>query len=406
MKQHILLMAGVFAASLSLPMTGSAADKAAVTPAALVPPVAILAPTAPVPGVTATEIRIGSSLPLSGTARGTGEAMKIGVLAVLDPINAAGGINGRKINVTFVDDGYDPARAKANTEKFLKDGTFALAFYFGTATSSASRALFSEQKVPFFGALSGSGVLRSSPNDKNSDPLIFNVRASYQQEVDKILESAINSGYTKIAVVQQDDGYGDAVRIGVEKYLAGIDKKPMFVSKIARNSEDATAAVKQVLELRPEVVVMGLLALPAAAMIRPFKDVHGSKRPLFYGVSPIGTAEFEKSLGASGAGVLISQIVPNPRVNGIPIVKEYQDAMKAKGLDPEYTSFEYYIAAKIFAKGLKDAGRDLTREKFIGALNAMDTVDIGGFIVDYSRNHRGSSFVDIVMLNGKGKYIN
>ena len=100
----------------------------------------------------------------------------------------------------------------------------------------------------------------------------------------------------------------------------------------------------------------------------------------------------------------ISQVVPFPFSSSTPVVRDYLLALKAAGsAQPSFTSLEGYIAARVFVEGLKRAGKDLTRDKFIGALESMSNTEIGGFNVNFSpKSHNGSSFVDLTMI-GRNK---
>jgi ABC-type branched-subunit amino acid transport system substrate-binding protein len=99
--------------------------------------------------------------------------------------------------------------------------------------------------------------------------------------------------------------------------------------------------------------------------------------------------------------------VPFPWSPSVTIVKEYQDVMtKAGNTDFNFSSLEGYIVGKVMVEGLRRAGRDLTREKLVTALEGMNNVDIGDFIVSFSpTNHSGSRFVDLTMIGRGGKFL-
>ena len=130
------------------------------------------------PGVTADTIFIGQSAALSGPAEQLGKEMKTGAEAYFDLVNKAGGINGRKIKLVSLDDGYEPEKAAANTRKLINENkVLALFGYVGTPTSNAALPIFTEAKIPFIGAFTGAQSLRDPFNR-----YIFNVRASYFDE--------------------------------------------------------------------------------------------------------------------------------------------------------------------------------------------------------------------------------
>src|SRR5580765_6294769 len=131
------------------------------------------------PGRTQTDRRVvlGQSVPLSGPAAELGKQFQAGAKLLFDRLNAKGGVNGRMIELRTVDDGYEPDRCKANTEKFVKDGVFALFGYVGTPTSLAALPIASQAGLPFIAPFTGAQALREPFNRQ-----AFHVRASYFDE--------------------------------------------------------------------------------------------------------------------------------------------------------------------------------------------------------------------------------
>ena len=163
-------------------------------------------------GVTDTEITFGMSAPFSGPAKELGRAMKIGIDIAFSAVNDQGGVNGRKLKLIALDDGYEPARTVPNTKKLIEqDKVFALVGYVGTPTSVPAIPVFTEAKVPFVGPFTGAESLRTPFNR-----YIFHVRASYYDETDKIVEQVVSIGGKNIAVFYQNDAYGQAGLKGVE----------------------------------------------------------------------------------------------------------------------------------------------------------------------------------------------
>ena len=151
-------------------------------------------------GVTANTILIGQSAAQSGPAQELGKEMKSGAEAYFDAINKAGGVNGRKIKLVSLDDGYEPDKAAANTKKLInEEKVLALFGYVGTPTSNAALPIFTEAKVPFVGAFTGAQSLREPFNR-----YIFNVRASYFDETEEIVGHLARQGIKKIAVFYLD----------------------------------------------------------------------------------------------------------------------------------------------------------------------------------------------------------
>ncbi|MBI4988051.1 MAG: ABC transporter substrate-binding protein [Rhodocyclales bacterium] len=352
-------------------------------------------------GVTDNAILIGQSAAFSGPAQELGLEMRQGAKLVFDSVNAQGGIHGRKIQLVAHDDGYEPERAAANTRKLIdEDRVFALFGYVGTPTSQASLPIFTEAKVPFIGAFTGAQLLRE-PFNRN----IFNVRASYFDETEKIIEQLVSLGAKTIAVFYQNDAYGKAGLAGVERALAKRDMKIAATATVERNTVDVAAAVRTINPTRPDAVVMISAYKSVAAFVKEMKKAGSTTQ--FHNVSFVGSRPLAKELGADGPGVAVSQVVPFPWGASVPVTRDYQRMMNASGAkEYSFTSLEGFIAARILVEGMKRAGKDLTREKLISALEGMNNADLGGFQVAFSpKNHNASSYVDLTMIGKNGQFL-
>jgi branched-chain amino acid transport system substrate-binding protein len=357
--------------------------------------------TAQVPGVTPTTVLLGESAAFSGAAAQLGIQMNAGAMAYFDYINKQGGVNGRTIQLKTRDDRYEGNLAAENTRKLIEeDKVFALFAYVGTPTSAAALPIFTEAKVPFVGPFTGAELLRNPVNR-----YVFNVRASYYDETEKIVEQLVSTGIKKIAVFYQNDSYGKAGLTGVQRAMKKRNMAIAATGTVERNTTNVAAAVKEINAVQPDAVVMISAYTSIAEFVREMKKAGSAAQ--FHNVSFVGSKALSNALGAEGYGVVISQVVPFPWDPGVPVVREYQRILKAAGkADYDFGSLEGFIAAKVMVEGLRRAGRDLTRERLITALESMDNVDLGGFVVDFSRNsHAGSDYVELTMIGHKGKFI-
>lgn len=126
----------------------------------------------------------------------------------------------------------------------------------------------------------------------------------------------------------------------------------------------------------------------------------------FFNVSFVGSKALAEALGNDGRGVIISQVVPFPWSPIVPVVKEFLDLAKAGNVEVNFSSVESFIGAKVLVEGLRGAGKDLTRGKFISAMESMSNLDNGGFQIRFSpENHNGSQYVDLSMIGREGKFI-
>jgi branched-chain amino acid transport system substrate-binding protein len=346
-------------------------------------------------------IVLGQSVALTGPAQQLGLDMQAGAKIYFDSVNAKGGVNGRRIVLKTLDDGYEPERAAANTKKLINDEkVFALFGYVGTPTAAASMPIFTEARVPFVGPFTGAELLRAPPNRN-----IFHVRASYWDETEAIVQHLTAMSITRIAVFYQNDAYGKAGLTGVERALKKRNMEIAALGTVERNTVDVSKAVAEIAKADPQAIVMISAYKSVAAFIRDMKKA--GKTPSFWNVSFVGSKALAGELKEEGRGVQISQVVPFPWDASIPVVKEYQKLLAdAKAGEPGFGSLEGFIAAKVMVEGLRRAGKNLTRESFTKAMESMDPYDVGGFKVAYGvDNHNGSKYVDLTIISKDGKFV-
>jgi len=351
-------------------------------------------------GVTDTQVVLGQSVALTGPAQQLGLDMQLGANLYFNQVNARGGVNGRKIVLKTLDDGYEPPNAVANTKKFInEDKVFALFGYVGTPTSNAVLPIFTEARVPFVGPFTGAESLRAPHNR-----YIFHVRASYFDETEAIVQHLTAMSINKIAVFYQNDGYGQAGLEGVVRALKRRNLETTTRATVERNTVDVKKAVDAMVKSDPQAIVMISAYKSCAAFIKEMKKA--GKNPTFWNVSFVGSKALAKELDREGRGVQISQVVPFPWDSTAPVVKEYRRAMEEGKHEIGFGTLEGWIAAKVMTEGLKRAGRKLDRESFIRAMETINDLDVGGFKVGYGpTNHAGSKFVDLTIISKDQRFV-
>ena len=352
-------------------------------------------------GVTHNSILLGQSVALTGPAAELGIQMRNGVKAYLDFVNEKGGVHGRRVELITLDDGYEASRSPVTTKRLIEEHkVFALIGYVGTPTMASAMPVFTQAKVPLVGPFTGAEILRAPFNR-----YIFHVRASYYDETEKIVEQIVSTGGRNIAVFYQNDSYGLAGLAGTEIAMKKRNMKISATGTVERNTTDVAAAVKAINAAQPDAVVMISAYTSCAAFIREMKKAGSATT--FYNVSFVGSKALADALGNEGSGVAISQVVPFPWGAAVPVVKEYQRLSKKAGnTDYNFSAMEGFLVAKVFVEGLRRTGKDLTRERFMSAMEGIQEVDLGGFFVGYSpKNHAGSKFVDLTIIGRQGKFL-
>ena len=346
-------------------------------------------------------IVLGQSAAFSGLAAQLGIQFNQGAKLFFDQLNASGGVGKRMLEIRTLDDGYEPDRCAENTRKLIADDVFALFGYVGTPTSLAAVPLFNQAKVPFFAPFTGAESLRQPFNR-----LAFHVRASYYDETALIVRQLVNLGIKKIAVFHQNDAYGKAGLDGVNKALAEHKLPLAGAATVERNSVDVAAAVEKLVAAKPDAVVQIAAYGASAAFVRAARKAGFGGT--FYNVSFVGTQALADELGKDGAGVVVSQVVPSPYQPSRQITREFLDAIKKAGdkVQPNYSSMEGFLAARIFTEGLRQAAASgkISRDSFISGMEGLGSQVISGFPVSFGPNdHTASSFVEMSMLTGDGR---
>lgn len=348
------------------------------------------------PGVTDKEIVLGQSLGLTGPLADLAPDITNAAQAYFDGVNARGGIHGRRIRSVVLDDGYQPATtAKVVRQLVEEDQVFALYSMTGTANVAGVLPMLAAQQppVPVFAPFTGADVVRY-PTQGN----VFHIRASYADELEKIVQHLDTLGTRRIGVLWINNGMGTDGLASVEKAMQKRGMKPYATASIQPDGSDTQAAVAQLQEKSPEVVIMITTGVPTVSFIKAYSKVRKGTR--FYTLSVMGTQATLRALGPDGVGVVVTSVVPFPWSLSSPLAREYRAAMQKAGYDNlSFLGFESYINAKVLAEALSRAGRDLTRARLLAALEGMRRLDLGGFDLGFSReSHQGSRFVDLVII--------
>jgi len=353
------------------------------------------------PGVSDTSILIGSCSALDGPAHFLGRQTVLGASAYLHMINDEGGVFGRKIQLQAFDDSYDPDRAPACFKRMTKEGVFALGFFVGTPTAKVYVPLAQEEKIPVVGLFTGAQLLYEPLKHE-----IINVRASYYDETREQVDKLWDANVHKIGVIYQDDPFGKAVLDGIKLALQKHNATPAGLGTFTRNSTDVAEGLKGIMAAHPEAVVIAGPYAPAAAIV---KQAHSDGwRPQFLTVSFVGTEEFIKEAGQDSEGTIITQVMPPYDHVEYPTVALYRKCLSkySPGEAPTFVSLEGFVDAMVLVEGLKRAGKDPTRERFISAIESIHEMNAGlgpKLILNYSESdHKGFDNVyPTVVKNGQ-----
>ncbi len=358
-----------------------------------------LALTPALPGLSAPELVLGQSAPLSGPSAMLGRDYRDGAQAYFTEVNRQGGVHGRRLRLISLDDRYEPRLTVRNTTQLInRDRAFALFGYVGTPTVKAVLPLVERNRIPLIAPLTGAQLLRQPHR-----PMVFNLRTSYQVEIDQMVNYLVRNGQHRIAVVGQNDAFGqDGLRAALQA-LKRHGLKPVANASVERNSDNAGEAARAVQEAKANAVLVVAAYPGSAAFTREIRR-RGSTAQLM-NVSFVGTSALQASLTSQEAsGIGVAQVVPFPWNERLPVVKEYQRLMRRYQGKAHFgfTSLEGFLAAKMAVEGLRRAGPAPTRQRFITALETMGNVDFGGYRVQLGpQDHNGSTFVELTFLGSQ-----
>jgi branched-chain amino acid transport system substrate-binding protein len=346
----------------------------------------------------AQEIVVGQSAPLTGANAELGNDIRNGALAHFKKVNDAGGLPQGKLKLVTLDDRNDTKQSAENTQKLVSDPNLVALFGYASSTLSVpAMPSVMEHKVPFFAPFTGADTIRKQ------NEYVYTVRATYEDEINKIINFWGNLGSTKVTVLHYDDTVGKQNFETVAKVLTKYNRTPVSVA-IKRNADITEANFKDVVASDPNVLVVTTLYAPAAQMIKKLKAAH--RATMVTSLSFAGASQLAKALGPDATGVSVAITVPPPRAQSVPVVRECSDAWQASGQKEamSVTALESCIAAKVLVEGMKRSGRDLSRASLHRSLSALGRYDAGGYVVDFKPNFRhGGSYVGMALLRPNGE---
>lgn len=361
---------------------------------------------APRAAFAATEtLTIAQVAPLSGVLATTGRQMVLGGKVCFDAVNARGGVNGAQIRTLVADDGYKVADTVRLTRELAARPE--VAAFFGFAGSANIGQLLEDDVLARAGIAlvapyTGGELLRNPFN-----PWIFHVRAGYGDEAEHMVAQLETMGITRVAVLYQDDAFGKSGLSGVTSALKRRGRTLVTAASYPRNTGDVADAVRRIVAAQPQSVIMIAVNKPAAAFARQYRAAGGGAQ--LFNISVVDPAELVKLGGIENVrGLGISQVVPYPYRPSLPVVREFQAALKkhAPGEAVNYTNFEEYLGAKVLVEGLRRAGPRPSRAQVIASLESLRDFDLGGVTVSYGPKERvGSRYVEVTVIDADGKLL-
>ncbi len=343
--------------------------------------------------------RIASVCDLSGFAKvPASEAIK-GANAYFSALNRKGGIQGRKLELVTADDQFKPELARANAVQFQNDeSVIALLSPLGTETTLA--IMDAVQDMAIVGPVTGAAIAR-----KKSRSNVFWVRASFEDEIFKLVNQSVTLGYTRVALVHSLDPLGSSVLAAFKVAMEKAKLTPTIIAATpSTTSQDVEPAARAIVSASPQIVLVAL-AGTFPKFVNTLRSAGGKSS--VYGMSLSASPENIKLMGPNARGIGYSLITPSPFASKANVVREYTRDMALGGnSELTYPSLEGYINARVLAEGLRRAGPGATRDSLNTALGGMIDFDVGGMRITYGEGNRlGGNFVDVGVVNSAGRIL-
>lgn len=351
-------------------------------------------------GVTDSEIVIGQSCQLSGPLAALSAEVRQGAKLHFDQVNASGGVAGRKIRVVALDDAYDPKRASANTRELIdQHKVLALFQYAGTPPAMAAVPIAEEKQVPLITPFTGSDALR-----QKFSRYVFNIKASYGDELTAIVRQLAAVGIDRVAVVYLNNAFGTGGLAMVEKAAAQTRVQLLAKEPLEVDGANMDQAVARAAAVEPQAVIVVSAGKPSIDFVDAY--IKAGHRSTFYMLSVISNTQLVQVLQERARGIVITQVVPPPWSKTIGVSRELQTQAAKAGLqDLTFAQMEGFLSAKFLVEGLRRAGKGLSRESLVAALESMGKHDLGGYVVELSSSqHSTGKFVDLMILGPGGRF--
>lgn len=346
-------------------------------------------------GVSKTAIVLGQSLALTGPGSSLAQPFHQGAKLYFDNVNAAGGVNGRKIELVTLDDQGSPANTAANTKKLLDQGVLSLFGFYGSPQVTAAYPLIKDRDIILFAPMAAADEFRGALYAN-----VYSLRPGYSEEAAAITKHAAALGARKLAILHAGDGESLAALDSAQRTMTSMGAN-LLVSA-AFSSGAVAGSVDKALAPGPESVLVIGDSQSAATVVWELR-AKGFRGPV-YGFSNTGESLLAEQLGKSGAGVVVARVVPKSDGSKVALVRELQaDAAAAKLGKPNVYMVEGYIAARVYTEALRRISKDPTRAKLRKAIEALDDLSIGGFRIHFVEDRVGSRLVELGLIDSQGR---
>jgi branched-chain amino acid transport system substrate-binding protein len=340
-------------------------------------------------GVSKTALTIGQPTSLTGPASALALPFHQGAKLYFDRVNAAGGVNGRSINLQTLDDGGNPAATRAHAQKLVQGGVLALFGSYGSAQTTAAYDAIKDSDAILFAPMAAADELQGA-----NFPKLYAMRPGFSEEATAIVRHSETLGMKKLGIVHARDSESMSALDAAERTMHGLGTH--LVGKVD------LAALPRLLAGQPQSLLIIGSPTEAARAIRDARS-QGFRGPI-YGFSNTGESLLAEQLGNTGAGVVLVRVTPRSDNAKSVVVRELiQEATAAKLGKPNVYMLEGYIAARALVEAIRKSGNEPTLAKLRKAIEGINEWDMGGFWVSFNGSRTGSKLVELSLIDSAGK---
>jgi branched-chain amino acid transport system substrate-binding protein len=361
--------------------------------------ISLLLATVLLPALVQAQILIGQTAGFTGPVAAGVKETTDGAKLYFDHVNAKGGVHGQKIELISLDDKFDPKIAAENAKTLIEQKNVVGMFLTrGTPHTEAVIPILDLHAVPLIGPSTGAVVLHE-PVKKH----IFNVRATYQREVEKAVTHLHTVGVRRIAMVYANDSFGADGMEGARRRFAALNFQPVATIKSDRSKPDYATIVPAITSKEAQAVIWIASSAAVAEGVKALRAAKSAAQVVT--LSNNASSGFVKALGDVAAGVIVTQVYPSERTVAYTFVSEASALARAQNTTISPASLEGFAAAKVLVEGLRRAGPKPTRAKFVTALESLRKIDLGGLELSYGpTDHSGLEFADLSIIDQEGKF--
>lgn len=347
-------------------------------------------------------VKIGVSVPLTGVQAGIGREAQTVWEAFAKHANAKQLGGAHSLEVLTLDDGFDPAKAKANAEQLVQQGADVMVSTAGIPVVKAMLPTLAAAKVPLLSPGSGSLLLHGAGNEP-----IFHVKASFGAEMDQMAKQLGAMRLRKILVITDDAAdRQDLVRQFSAELTKGSKGESALTNTIVVPQQGAKPqeAVAQAMAEKPDAIYVMTIPGVAGGVL---KELRANGYGGYLAAWSVANVEnVVTGLGASGAGIIFGTVVPSPTSALVGVREAFQQFAKETGVKPTFRAMEIYIAGRVLLAALGKAGpAEPTGAAVWKGIESLGALDLGGWRLSYSaKSHSGSKAVDTMMLSASGKF--